>query len=105
MLSTLFTLPLLVAGAMASPSWGPWGPGGPGGPNGPPAGPPNCLNDAQVQKIISGYSYLLINPQGANFNATANALLSDSFFVSSDSIDSLAGIPVSTTDAISQATC
>lgn len=94
MLSTLFTLPLLVAGAMASPSWGPWGPGGPGGPNGPPAGPPNCLNDAQVQKIISGYSYLLINPQGANFNATANALLSDSFFVSSDSIDSLAGIPL-----------
>lgn len=90
MLSSILALPLLAASALAVPSWGPWGPGGPGGPQGP-----QCLADKDVQNIISGYSYLLVNPQGANFNATANALLSNSFFVSSDSIDSLAGIPVS----------
>lgn len=88
MLSSILALPLLVASAVAVPSWGPWG--GHGGPGGP-----KCLSDAQVNSIISQYSYLLINPQGSNFVATANSLLSDSFFVSSDSIDSLAGIPVS----------
>ena len=93
--STILTASLLVASVVATP----WGPGGPfggwpgkGGPGGPQQ---NCLDDAEVQKILSDYTYLLQYPQGANFNATAGAALSDKFFVSSDSINSLAGIPVS----------
>lgn len=86
--STIFAAPLLVASAVA----GPWGP--PGGNWGNWPGK-NCLADSDVQDIIAGYSYLLINPTGANFNSIASSLLSDKFFVSSDSIDSLAGIPVS----------
>ena len=87
MLSSLFfSLPLLVASTVASPTWGPWSGNGQG---------PVCLNDTAVNSLIDGYTYLLRFPQGADFNATANAILSDSFFVSSDSINSLAGIPVS----------
>lgn len=89
MLSSILALPLLAAAAVASPGWGPWGHGGHGGPG------QQCLNASQVNTIISEYSYLLINPTGANFNSIANSLLSDSFFVASDSIDSLAGKPVS----------
>lgn len=83
MLKSIFTAPLLLASALALPGggWGSWG-------NQP------CLNDASVQNIISGYTYLLRFPGGADFNSTANALLSDKFFVSSDSINQLAGIPV-----------
>lgn len=95
--SIVFTVPLLVASAVASPWGGPWGnwggQGGPGGQGG--KGGPNCLNDADVKTLLDGYTYLLEYPQGADFNATANKILSDSFFVSSDSINSLAGIPVS----------
>ena len=86
MLKTILTAPLLLASALALPGggWGSWG-------NQP------CLNDASVSNIIAGYTYLLRFPTGANFNATAGALLSDKFFVSSDSINTLAGIPVSST--------
>jgi len=84
--SLLFSLPLLMASAVASPTWVPW----PGNGQGPA-----CLDDSAVNSLIDGYTYLLRFPQGAEFNATANAILSDSFFVSSDSINSLAGIPVS----------
>lgn len=84
--SIIATAPLFVASAFALPSWGPWNGKGPQGA---------CLSDSTVQSIISDYTYLLRFPQGADFNATANALLSDSFFVSSDSINTLAHIPVS----------
>ncbi|KAK5953646.1 hypothetical protein OHC33_005590 [Knufia fluminis] len=87
--SVLFSLPLLVASAVASPTWGQWHGNGNNG-NGKGA----CLNDATVNTLIDGYTYLLRYPQGQDFNSTANALLSDSFFVSSDSINTLAGIPL-----------
>ncbi len=83
--SILFSLPLLVASAVASPTWGPWQGKGQA---------PACLTDSDVNTLINGYTYLLRSPQGADFNSTANSLLSDSFYVSSDSINSLAGIPV-----------
>lgn len=85
--SFVVSLSALVASAFAFPQgWGNWGNWGHG--NAP------CLNDAAVNKLIDGYTYLLRFPQGADFNSTANAILSDKFFVSSDSIDTLAGIPV-----------
>ena len=54
------------------------------------------LNATGVQYLITGYTYLLEYPTGPNFNATANAILSDKFFVSSDSINTLSGRPVRT---------
>lgn len=86
--SIILTGSLLVASAVA----GPWG--GPSWGNWPGKGGANCLNDAEVKTLLDGYTYLLQFPQGADFNATANKILSDSFFVSSDSINSLAGIPL-----------
>jgi len=77
--SIIFSLPLLVASAVASPTWGPW----------KGKGQAACLSDSTVNTIIDSYTYLLENPQGADFNTTAGALLSDSFFVSSDSINTL----------------
>ncbi|KIV97233.1 hypothetical protein, variant [Exophiala mesophila] len=52
------------------------------------------LNATGVQYLITGYTYLLEYPTGPNFNATANAILSDKFFVSSDSINTLSGRPL-----------
>lgn len=83
--SILLTLSLVLPSALALPGWGPWGHSGHKGP---------CLNDAAVNTLLTGYTYLLEFPTGADFNTTANAILSDKFFVSSDSIDTLAGIPV-----------
>lgn len=54
-----------------------------------------CMQPWQAQAIVNAFNYLLANPQAANFNATANALLSNDFTDTSDSIDQLAGIPVS----------
>lgn len=90
MLGSIFmTAPLLLASALAAPGWGNWGQNwGPKGPAVP------CLNDAEVSAIVADYTYLLRFPQGANFTSIANARLSDKFFVSSDSINTLAGIPV-----------
>lgn len=48
----------------------------------------------QATNIVNGFLYLLANPTAANFNATANALLSSDFTDTSDSINQLAGIPV-----------
>lgn len=74
----------LVAGVSAAPGgWGGWQ-------------PQNCLNDTGVAYLINGYTYLLEYPQGKDFNATANAILENNFFVLSDSINTLAGIPVRT---------
>lgn len=52
-----------------------------------------CLMPWQAQAIVTAFNYLLANPQAPNFNATANALLSNDFTDTSDSIDQLAGIP------------
>lgn len=86
MLQSIILVPALLASALAAPNWGPWG--GHGGKQ--------CLSDSTVESLINGYTYLLRFPQGADFNSTANNILSDSAFnVVSDSINTLAGIPVS----------
>lgn len=79
----LFSIPLvltLVSGALA----GGYGP------------PKNCLNQASIDTLINGYTYLLEHPGGPDFNSTAEAILSDKFQVLSDSILTLSGRPVST---------
>jgi hypothetical protein len=53
-----------------------------------------CLLPAQATNIVNAFNYLLANPTAANFNATANALLSSDWTDTSDSINQLAGIPV-----------
>ena len=87
----LTSIPLVLAfslGALAQPPWG-----GPWNFNRPAA--QTCLNASQVTTLLNGYTYLLEYPQGADFNATAEALLSDKFAVYSDSINTLASYPVS----------
>lgn len=53
-----------------------------------------CLQPWQATNIVNAFVYLLENPTAANFNATADALLSKHFTDTSDSINQLAGIPV-----------
>lgn len=54
-----------------------------------------CLSEATASDIVTKYTYLLENPTGADFNSTANTLLTDDFVVWSDSIQFLGGNPVS----------
>ena len=54
-----------------------------------------CILPFQATAIVNAFNYLLANPAAPNFSATANALLSSSFTDTSDSINQLAGIPVS----------
>ena len=54
-----------------------------------------CLSEATASDIVTKYTYLLENPTGADFNSTANTLLTDDFVVWSDSIQFLGGKPVS----------
>jgi hypothetical protein len=84
-LSTIFSGALLAASAIAAPGKGGWGPWN---------GGPNCLSPAQVKSLIDGYTYLLVNPGGPDFNSTANAILTPDFQVFSDSILYLSGRPV-----------
>ena len=81
-LATLFAF---VATAFARPSggWSGWGHGA-------------CLNQTDVDTLISGYTYLLEKPGGPDFNSTAASILStDKFMVYSDSINSLSNRTVS----------
>jgi hypothetical protein len=55
----------------------------------------DCLSEATASDIVTKYTYLLENPTGADFNSTANSLLTDDFVVWSDSIQFLGGQPVS----------
>ena len=84
--TTLVTSALLAASAIAAPGggWGPWG----GGP------PKNCVSPSGIKALVDGYTYLLVNPGGPNFNATANKILTPDFQVFSDSILYLSGRPV-----------
>lgn len=56
-----------------------------------------CLLPFQATNIVNAFNYLLANPKAANFKATANALFADNFVDTSDSINQLAGNPVSRT--------
>src|ERR1700733_13601594 len=53
-----------------------------------------CLLPKQATTIVNAFNYLLANPTAANFNSTANALFSNDWTDTSDSINQLAGIPV-----------
>ncbi|EXJ87980.1 hypothetical protein A1O1_04907 [Capronia coronata CBS 617.96] len=79
--SFLVTVLALAASVIAQP-WSHW------------PGKHTCLNDTGVAYLVQGYTYLLEKPGGPDFNATANAILSDKFFVLSDSINSLSGRPL-----------
>lgn len=74
--------------ALPQPNWSDWPKAGNGYGK-------NCLSDADVQTLVDGYTYLLEQPTGPQFNTTALSILSDKFAVWSDSIQSLANRPVS----------
>lgn len=50
-----------------------------------------CLSDAQATAIVAGFNYLLLQPSASNFASTADAILSDNFTDTSDSINQLTG--------------
>ncbi|KAK7733974.1 hypothetical protein SLS53_007969 [Cytospora paraplurivora] len=54
----------------------------------------SCLDAAGVTTLVDGYTYLLEQPGGPDFNSTADAILSDKFFVDSDSILTLSQRPL-----------
>ncbi len=54
-----------------------------------------CILPFQATAIVNAFNYLLANPKASDFTTTANALLSCDFQDFSDSINQLAGIPVS----------
>lgn len=60
----------------------PWGPGG-------------CLTDQQATFIVKTFKTVLMNPDRKAAVATANAILDSKFTETSDSINVLAGNPVS----------
>lgn len=68
--------------------------GGGFGRKGPPHPEHHCLNETGVATLVNGYAYLLESPGGVYFNSTAEAILSDKFFVDSDSILTLSQRPV-----------
>jgi len=80
---TIATTAALVSSAAAAP----WGPGGGwwGKPN-----PGKCLTQESAQYLVDGFEGLI----SAYTDANADKLLSDDFSDYSDSINSLAGIPV-----------
>ena len=62
----------------------------------PSASPSFCLTDAKATQIINTYETLINRDiHGAEFNATANALLSDSYILLSNAINADEGLPVS----------
>ncbi|KAJ4393383.1 hypothetical protein N0V93_002593 [Gnomoniopsis smithogilvyi] len=72
--------------AYSGPGWAPQHRGGDHAPH------PTCLNDTGVTTLVDGYTYLLEHPGGADFNSTAQSILSNTtFVVESDSILTLSG--------------
>jgi len=71
--------------ALPQPGWSGWNGG---------HGWAGCLNQTEVNNLISGYTYLLEKPGGPDFNSTAEAILSPSFMVFSDSINTLSQRPL-----------
>lgn len=60
-----------------------------------PWGIPGCLNDAQAAFVLKQFKSILTNPDRGAAVQTANILLSDKYVETSDSINVLAGQPVS----------
>ncbi len=77
--------------ALALPgNWNDWVKGG---PLCPPAN--NCLTQGDADDIVAKFVSLLDHPDVNAANATAQALLGPDFYEKSDSINMLAGHPVS----------
>ena len=53
-----------------------------------------CLTQTDADEIVAKFISLLEHPDVAAANATAQALIGDTFFEKSDSINMLAGHPV-----------
>ncbi len=69
--------------AHASPAW-----------SGPPAPELQCLDEADVNSIISKYSTILETFGGPDFNATARSVFTSDFQLISDSHNFVAGLPL-----------
>lgn len=60
-----------------------------------PWGIPYCLSDSQAAFVVKQFKSILTNPDRKAAIATANVMLSDNYVETSDSINVLAGYPVS----------
>ena len=72
----------LATAAIAAPQWGEW--------------QGNCVSQATAESLVQGYADVLGHV--GNYTATANAILDTNYVEISDSINILAGYPVSTID-------
>ena len=57
--------------------------------------PSTCLSDDDAQAVIDAFHDILTNPDRQAANATAQQVIDTNYQESSDSINSLAGYPVS----------
>lgn len=60
-----------------------------------PYGIPMCMSDAQAAFIVKTFKSILMNPDRNAAVQTANTLIADNYVETSDSINVLAGYPVS----------
>ena len=90
--STVLASVAFASSALALPgNWNDWVKGG---PLCPPANN-QCLTQADADDIVAKFISLLDHPDVNAANATAQALIGPNFFEKSDSINMLAGHPVS----------
>lgn len=54
-----------------------------------------CLSDEQTKWIVDSFKTILSHPDRSVAKSTANGLIADEFLETSDSINSLSGLPVS----------
>lgn len=60
-----------------------------------PYGNPQCLSDAQAAYLVKTFKSIMMNPNRTLAVATGQTLILDSYVETSDSINVLAGYPVS----------
>ena len=82
-------LPVLAAGALASPQRPGWW---------HPRPTSTCLTDAAATSLAEAFSSMLTNPDRSAANATGQAIIADGYSETSDSILSLEHEPVSIRD-------
>ncbi len=83
----------LATTAVALPGWGDWHGHGPKCPES------TCLTQADAETVVDSFIAIIDHPDVAAANASAQKYLADSFFEKSDSINLLAGYPVSSSRA------
>ena len=86
--SSAFAKPTFFSNGKSVPGY-PWGWG-------------NCLNDQQAAFIVKQFKSILTNPDRQAAVKIANDMLADNYVETSDSINVLAGYPVSRVDIVSQ---